>query len=255
MNNQLVKINQNQNQMSITELSSLSEAFIKSGYFKDTSTMFQAMVKIQAGQEIGIAPFAAMTGIHIISGKPVIGSGIIASRVKSSHRYDYKVVQLDNEVCILDFYENGENIGTSKFTMEDAKKAGTGSSNNGTGKNIDKYPRNMLFARAISNGVKWYCSDIFLGPVYVYEEMGVEVDENGNPIVEKPEDSELLKKNVEKYFNLAKDFDSLQNTVAGYLKKYPNLVNSEWFETLHQKRLNELKASEEAILELSKAGN
>lgn len=66
---------------------------------------------------------------------------------------------------------------------------------------------------------------------------------------------ESLKKNVEKYFNLAKDFDSLQNTVAGYLKKYPNLVNSEWFESLHQKRLNELKASEEAIQDLSKAGN
>ena len=28
----------------------------------------------------------------------------------------------------------------------------------------------MLFARAISNGVKWYCPDVFGGPVYVPEE-------------------------------------------------------------------------------------
>jgi hypothetical protein len=79
-----------------------------------------------------------------------------------------------------------------------------------------------------------------------------ETEKNALP---DPNPDESLKKNVEKYFNLAKDFDSLQNTVAGYLKKYPNLVNSEWFESLHQKRLNELKASEEAIQDLSKAGN
>ncbi|NBO17384.1 MAG: hypothetical protein EBV07_00610 [Proteobacteria bacterium] len=54
-------------------------------------------------------------------------------------------------------------IGNSTFTIEDAKKAGT--------KNTDKFPRNMLFARAMSNGVKWYTPDVFAGPVYVPEEM------------------------------------------------------------------------------------
>ena len=29
----------------------------------------------------------------------------------------------------------------------------------------------MLFARAVSNGVKWFAPDIFSGPVYVPEEM------------------------------------------------------------------------------------
>ena len=29
----------------------------------------------------------------------------------------------------------------------------------------------MLFARAISNGVKWFTPDVFSGPVYVPEEM------------------------------------------------------------------------------------
>ena len=29
----------------------------------------------------------------------------------------------------------------------------------------------MLFARAISNGVKWFCPDVFAGPVYTPEEM------------------------------------------------------------------------------------
>jgi hypothetical protein len=104
-----------------------------------------------------------MSGIHIIQGKPTIGAGIIASRVKGSGKYDYKVMQQDEKACSIDFYQGKDKIGNSTFTIEDAKKAGT--------KNIDKFPKNMLFARAISNGVKWFCPDVFSGPVYTPEEM------------------------------------------------------------------------------------
>lgn len=150
-------------QQPISELMSMAKAFAESGMFADTKSAAQAIVKIQAGQEIGIPPFAAMTGIHIISGKPTIGAGLIASRVKGSGKYDYKVVQQDEKACSIDFYQGKEMIGNSTFTIEEARKAGT--------KNMDKFPKNMLFARAISNGVKWYCPDVFSGPVYVPEEM------------------------------------------------------------------------------------
>jgi hypothetical protein len=150
-------------QLPITELMNMAKAFAESGMFPDTKSAAQAIVKIQAGQEIGIPPFASMTGIHIIQGKPTIGAGLIASRVKGSGKYDYRVVEATEKVCSIDFYQGAEKIGNSTFTIEDAKKALT--------KNIDKFPKNMLFARAISNGVKWYCPDIFSGPVYVPEEM------------------------------------------------------------------------------------
>jgi hypothetical protein len=141
----------------------ISKAFYESGMFTDIKSVAQAMVKISAGQEIGIPPFAAMTGIHIIQGKPTIGAGLIASRLKGSGKYDYRVVEASEKVCSIDFYQGKEKIGNSTFTIEDAKKAGT--------KNIDKFPKNMLFARAISNGVKWFTPDVFSGPVYVPEEM------------------------------------------------------------------------------------
>lgn len=150
-------------QLPINELMNMAKAFAESGMFADTKSAAQAIVKIQAGQEIGIPPFAAMTGIHIIQGKPTIGAGLIASRVKGSGKYDYKVIEASEKVCSIDFYQGNTKIGNSTFTIEDAKKALT--------KNIDKFPKNMLFARAISNGVKWYCPDIFSGPVYVPEEM------------------------------------------------------------------------------------
>ena len=153
---------------SITDIMNMSKIFSESGMFSDVKTQAQAFVKICAGQEIGIPPFASMSGIHIIVGKPTIGAGLIAARVKGSGKYDYKVTEQTEKICSIDFYQGKDKIGTSAFTIEDAKKAGT--------KNIDKFPKNMLFARAISNGVKWYCPDVFSGPVYVPEEMEAVVD-------------------------------------------------------------------------------
>ena len=163
MENQLIKTTQ----LPIGELINVAKAFAESGMFADTKSMAQALVKIQAGQEIGIPPFASMTGIHIIQGKPTIGAGLIASRVKGSGKYDYKVLEASEKKCSIDFYQGKTNIGNSTFTIEDAKKALT--------KNLDKFPKNMLFARAISNGVKWFCPDVFSGPVYTPEEFDIEV--------------------------------------------------------------------------------
>ena len=153
-------------QLPITEIMSIGKAFAESGMFLDTKSAAQAIVKIQAGQEIGIPPFAAMTGIHIIQGKPTIGAGIMASRVKGSGKYDYSIIEQTDKICSIDFYQGNIKIGNSTFTLDDAKKAGT--------KNLEKFPRNMLFARAMSNGVKWFTPDIFSGPVYVPEEMSID---------------------------------------------------------------------------------
>lgn len=148
---------------SITEIMSIGKAFAESGMFTDIKTAAQAIVKIQAGAEIGLPPFASMTGIHIISGKPTIGAGLIASSIKGSGKYDYRVKENTEKVCTIEFYQGKEVLGSSTFTIEDARKAGT--------KNLEKFPKNMLFARCISNGVKWFCPDVFAGPVYVPEEM------------------------------------------------------------------------------------
>ena len=83
------------------------------------------------------------------------------------------------------FFEDGKGIGRSRFTLQDAQKAGLNGSDNWR-----KYPRNMLFARALSNGVKWYCPDVTGGPAYTPDELGAVVDEDGEVIeaevVERP---------------------------------------------------------------------
>jgi hypothetical protein len=64
--------------------------------------------------------------------------------------------------------------------MKDAAAAGLTNKDN-----WKKYPRNMLFARAISNGQKWYAPDVYNGvTVYTPDEMGAVVDEEGNAVIE-----------------------------------------------------------------------
>lgn len=55
-------------------------ALQKSGYFQDVKTEAQAIVKVMAGSELGLPPFASMTGIHIIQGKPVLGAADMYER-------------------------------------------------------------------------------------------------------------------------------------------------------------------------------
>lgn len=163
-------------------LQQLGDILAKSGYFKDSQQAGQAIVKVLAGRELGFGPIASMTGINIIQGKIGIGANLIAAAVKRSGRYDYRVLTMSEKVCDIEFFENvngkRESLGKSTFTAEDAAKAGT--------QNMGKFPRNMLFARAISNGVKWYTPDVTGGPVYTPEELGATVNEDGEIIDARP---------------------------------------------------------------------
>lgn len=180
----------------VNETVTMAKLFAESGMFSDAKQMAQAFVKIQAGKEMGIGGFASMTGINIILGKPTLGSGLIASCVKGNGKYDFKVKELTDSICSIDFFEKTatgkELIGNSTFTIADAKKQGT--------KNLDKFPKNMLYARAISNGQKWFCPDVFQMSVYVPEEMPEQIEDiqHTEIIEEQKKIAKLTDKQMEK---------------------------------------------------------
>ena len=154
------------------DLARLAKMFADSGYFSDAKGAAQTGVKILAGRELGFGPFASMTGIHLIQGKPSMGANLMAAAVKGSGRYDFRVREITDEVCSIEFFQRNESIGISTFTKADAKAAGT--------QNMQKFARNMLYARSMSNGVRWYCPDVFVGnTVYTPEELGARVDGDG----------------------------------------------------------------------------
>jgi hypothetical protein len=161
----------------------------KSGFFGDTKSEAQAIVKVMAGAEMGIAPFASMSGIDIIQGKPTPGANLLATIVDNHPRYDFKVKVATNEKCVIEWFKDGESVGESEFTMQEAKTIKQWNAKKNTYEaladkfNWKNYPSDMLFARALTRGQKRYAPGVAGGaPVYTPEEMGAEVDENGDVI-------------------------------------------------------------------------
>jgi len=145
----------------------LGEVFANSGLFSDIKKASQAVVKIMAGKELGLTPFQSMASIYIVNGKLALTSGAMSSRVKKSKRYDYVVTKLDETECQIDFFDLSQKdervkIGTSIFTVKDAARCGLANK-----ETFKSYPKNMLFARALSNGARFYCPDAICG---YYEE-------------------------------------------------------------------------------------
>jgi hypothetical protein len=169
--------------MTLEETMSLGTVLVKSGYFKDARDASQAVVKVLAGREMGFGPIASMQGINIIQGQPSIGANLLGAAVKRTNKYNYRVVHLDNDRAELAFFENGQEVGRSTFSMDDAQRAGLN-----TKQNWKQWPRNMLFSRALSNGTRWYCPDVFGGVTpYTPEELGAEVDAEGQVIDVTPQ--------------------------------------------------------------------
>lgn len=184
----------------IPELKNIAVAFAESGAFPDVKTAAQAFVKIMAGQEYGLGPMAAMQGIYYIKDKPALAAVTIAGCIKKSGVYDFRthwltrkpnvgIVRSEDPVndfvagCEVEFYQGGSLIGSSTFTDDDVAAASLSSNANYT-----KYKRNMLFSRALTNGARWYCSDVFSGSVYTPDELNenIEIDALGRPVEATP---------------------------------------------------------------------
>ena len=173
-------------QQAAYDLQNFADAAFKSGLFKSVSNVAQAIVKIQMGRELGIPPMRAMQSIYIVHGNITMNGTLLGALIKQSGRYTYRVTRMDNNACTIDFYEISPSggdynlVGQSTFSIEDAQRAGLH-----TKDNWRNYPRNMLFNRAISNGARWYCPDIFIGPIYTPDEMDMAVDAKGDVIDEE----------------------------------------------------------------------
>lgn len=160
--NEITKSNNTNLIQSIDDVKSIADVMAKTGVFGTNPG--EAIVKIMAGRELGIGPFASMTNIYMVKGRPSMSANLLAAKVKASGKYNYRVVELSDNICRLAWYENGTLVGENSFSREDAKRAGT--------QNVDRFPQNMLFARALSNGVRFHAPDVFFGvSMYVPEEL------------------------------------------------------------------------------------
>ncbi len=206
--------------LSLREMTWVGKVFYKSGMFSDTKDEAVAIVKIMAGQEMGLAPFEAMTGINIIKGRPTLAAATIGAKIKGSRKYDYRVKVATEIKSQIDFYEieNGKRtlIGSSTYTIGQAESASLLSKDN-----WKMYPEDMLFARNISRGSRRHTPDVFSTPVYTTEELEEELApgglnyvpvDGGNSNKELPAESEKV--NPPTIDEPPEDDDELDDSIA-----------------------------------------
>jgi hypothetical protein len=124
----------------------------------------------------------AMKDMSIVEGKLEMDYPLIARKIRESDKYDYSTVEHTNEKCAIKFVELDEDSEVVKeqvieYTIQDGLKADLidnirddGSvkarSKRGSKMPWEKHTKNMLFARVMSNAVKWFCPDVTGGSVY-----------------------------------------------------------------------------------------
>lgn len=155
--------------ISMDEGMALGKVFAESGVFPDIKSAAQGYIKILAGKELGLSPMQSLNSFYFVSGRLGIVAQAMGALVKKSGKYDYRITEHTAEKCSIEFFRlNGEekSLGTSTFDIKAAAKAGIVNKDN-----WKNYPMNMLFARALMNGVRWFCPDAVSAFTYSVEEL------------------------------------------------------------------------------------
>lgn len=142
--------------------SALAEQFSKSKLIPTDlqGKSADVFVTLLAGHELGLSPMAALRGIHVVKGKPVLSSDTMAAIVLASGAAEYiRCVESTPTVATYATKRKGvpgeEDVRT--WTMEDARRAKL------DGDNWTKYPRAMLKARCKAELLRDVYPDVLAG--------------------------------------------------------------------------------------------
>jgi hypothetical protein len=146
----------------------MARAMVASGYFKNVTSVAQAVVKMEMGKALGVSPVEAMQYLHIFTTGAdrtsiQLGYPLVGALIQRSGKYHFDVRTRTDTECEIDFHRilaGGETkkLGTSHFTIEKARAAGL------VNKEVWKaYPDVMLYARALTHGAKAFCPEILGG--------------------------------------------------------------------------------------------
>ncbi len=132
---------------SIDEVTSLAETLAKSTLLPEAlrNKVPDVVVQILAGQELGLAPMAAIRGVHIVQGKPVLAADTMVALVLGSGLCEYFQCAEDTDARVT--YETkrkgAPRAQSYSWSEEDTKRAGLQ-----TKDNWRLFRRQMMKARA-----------------------------------------------------------------------------------------------------------
>lgn len=150
------------------------------------------MWAIQYAEALGVHPMTAITGIHVIEGKPTASAQLIGGLVRrAGHILRVSMSGSGNGLTArASIYraDDPEFEFVSEWTMKRASDAGL------TGKKVwRQYPDAMLKARAVTEVARDACPEALYGVIYTPEEVGgnVEVAPDGEMVVVEGSETEL----------------------------------------------------------------
>lgn len=164
------------NQTELSTMKELCSTLVQSGFLPSSiKSPHQALAIMLKGRELNLPPMQSFSSIAIISGKPTMSSELMLSMIYRNCPgaiVNFEVT--DATVCKISAKRPNGKATDFSFSMEDAKRAGL------AGKGPwATYPAAMLRARCVSAMARAIFPDALSGVVYTPEEMGAEVDEEG----------------------------------------------------------------------------
>lgn len=147
-------------------------------YRKQPANVLYAM---EYGRTLGITPLAAITGIHVIEGKPSASAALISGLVRQAgHKLRVRVENGQGDpraIATIHRADDPEFEFRAEWDMERARAAGL------VNKDVwKKYPQAMLKARAITEVARDACEEVLFGLHYTPEELDANVSEDGVPV-------------------------------------------------------------------------
>jgi hypothetical protein len=149
--------------ITVDQIQTMANAVVKSQLF-GMKTVEQATALMLIAQAEGYHPALAARDYHIIQGRPTLKAETMMARFQQQGgKVDWKTLS-DEEVTATFSHPSGGSA-TITWTFDQAKRAGL------TGKdNWKNYPRAMLRARVVSEGIRTVFPGVVLG-VYTPEEV------------------------------------------------------------------------------------
>lgn len=189
-----------QRQVKMAVLSNMLPDELKKG---DMNTMIaKAGVIALKGRELGIPMMQAFSQINVIKGKPTISAELMLALIYKAHpNAEITFSVLTNKCCEIKAKRpNASELTTITFTMEDADKAGLS-----TGFSWKKYPRALLRSRAVSEMARTLFPDAIMGCSYTPEEMGKDVDVEGE-VIEVEKTTNVIEEKKPEVIEVKEDF-------------------------------------------------
>jgi len=154
--------------MDAGEAHKIATSLVKTAFVPDSmrGKADEATAAILTGQEIGLAPMAALRSIDIISGTPAMRAHALRGLVQSKGHEVWLEEANSTRAIVCGRRKGTDQIQKSIWTIDRAKALGLAGRDQWR-----KQPQAMLVARATSECCRLVASDVILGIPYAIEEL------------------------------------------------------------------------------------